>query len=82
VKSPSKSMGSMCRCAQVVQMGNLSAHADYEEILAWLSHFDVAPKMTFLTHGELEAATALGQRVQESLDWRVKVPAHGDRFTL
>jgi metallo-beta-lactamase family protein len=58
------------------------AHADYEEIPAWLSHFEAAPKMTFLTHGEPEAANVLGQRIHESLGWKVKMPAHGGNIHL
>lgn len=68
--------------AQVVQIDNLSAHADYEEILSWLSHFEAAPKMTFLTHGELEAADALRKRIEEKMGWSVNIPSHGDKITL
>src|SRR5690606_25274360 len=38
--------------AQVAQIENLSAHADYQEILNWTSRFEEPPRMTFLTHGE------------------------------
>lgn len=68
--------------AQVVQIENLSGHADYEEILNWLSHFENAPKMTFLTHGEPEAANALGRRINQSLGWMCTVPVHGHKVRL
>lgn len=42
--------------AEVVKMGNMSAHADYSEILEWLRGFKRAPKRAFVTHGEPAAA--------------------------
>ncbi|HLF10268.1 MAG TPA: MBL fold metallo-hydrolase RNA specificity domain-containing protein, partial [Gammaproteobacteria bacterium] len=62
--------------AEVVSMDNLSAHADYVEILAWLGHFETPPKRTFITHGEPSAADALRRRIEEKLRWDVEVPEH------
>ncbi|HYD63356.1 MAG TPA: MBL fold metallo-hydrolase RNA specificity domain-containing protein [Noviherbaspirillum sp.] len=55
--------------AQVVQIENLSAHADVDEILALISKFREAPKRTFITHGEPEAADALRRRIEETRRW-------------
>ena len=41
--------------ADIKTMYNFSAHADYNDILEWLAHFEKAPQKTFLTHGEKEA---------------------------
>lgn len=60
--------------AQVVQIENLSAHADSAEILDWLSHFRKPPRRTFITHGEAEAADALRQKIEDKLDWQCSVP--------
>lgn len=60
--------------AQVVQIENLSAHADADEILAWISTFRMPPKRTFITHGEPEAADALRRRIEETLKWPCSVP--------
>ena len=62
--------------AQVVQIENLSAHADSEEILDWLSHFQAPPKKTFITHGEPEAADALRKRIEERFGWQCDVPEY------
>lgn len=62
--------------AQVSYLRNLSAHADADEILAWLSHFNFAPKKTFITHGEPDAADALRKRIEEKLGWRCSVPEY------
>jgi len=60
--------------AEVASIGNLSAHADASEILAWLRTFRRAPTSTFLTHGEPAASDALRRRIGESLGWACVVP--------
>ena len=68
--------------AQVAQVENLSAHADSDEILRWLAGFRKAPRNTFITHGEPEAADALRRRIQEELKWPCQVPDYRDSFAL
>lgn len=60
--------------AEVVVLDNMSAHADYAEAIAWLRHFRVAPKMTFVTHGEAVAADAMRLHIEEALAWPCVVP--------
>ena len=62
--------------AEVAAIENLSAHADYVEILEWLETFPRAPLRTFLTHGEPAAADALRKRIAESRGWKCEVPEH------
>lgn len=62
--------------AQIVQINNLSAHADSDEILAWLAHFAAPPRKTYITHGEPQAAEALRQRIERELTWPCEVPAY------
>jgi len=68
--------------AEVVRMDNMSAHADYAEILTWLSGFERPPKQTFVTHGEPAAADELRRRIEETLGWNVSVPELGDQVNL
>jgi metallo-beta-lactamase family protein len=68
--------------AHVETIENLSAHADYREILGWLEKFHSQPRKTFLTHGELHAATALQERISEGLRWSSKVPSYLDKVQL
>ena len=68
--------------AEVANIDNLSAHADYTEILAWLKHFAAPPQQTFITHGEPAAADALRQRIEEQLGWRVYVPDYLETVRL
>ncbi|HTS71402.1 MAG TPA: MBL fold metallo-hydrolase [Terriglobia bacterium] len=68
--------------AQIESIDNLSAHADYGEILAWLKRFAKSPGKTFMVHGEPKASEALGQRIREQLRWDVVVPKYLDRIEL
>lgn len=68
--------------AEVVALDNLSAHADGDEVLAWLKSSDESPKRTFVTHGEPDAADALRARVKRELGWEVQVPEHLQVFDL
>ncbi len=62
--------------AAVANLSNLSAHADCDEIMRWLTGFDKAPRKIFVTHGEPAAADALRLRIQEELRWNAHVPEH------
>ncbi|HKQ29806.1 MAG TPA: MBL fold metallo-hydrolase [Burkholderiales bacterium] len=68
--------------AEVANIDNLSAHADYNEILSWLKNFESPPRQTFVTHGEPEAADALRLRIEETLGWGVTVPEYRDTVQL
>lgn len=68
--------------AEVNQLGMLSAHADQNEIMAWLKGFRRAPKKTFITHGQAEAAATLGHKIEADLGWKVVIPQLGDTFNL
>jgi metallo-beta-lactamase family protein len=60
--------------AEISNLGNISAHADYQEILDWLGHFREQPRCTFLTHGEPAAAAAFKLKIEETLGWNVEIP--------
>ncbi len=62
--------------AEVVHLDQYSAHADYEEILAWLKGFRTPPRHTFVTHGELGAADAMRRRIGSTLAWQASCPEH------
>lgn len=68
--------------AKVELISNLSAHADFSEIIAWLGGFQSPPKKTFITHGEPVAADAMRLHIEEQLHWRVVVPDYLETVTL
>lgn len=69
-------------CAEIVSISNLSAHADYQETLRWLDGFSQPPKTIFITHGELEAANSLKEKIQNKFGWKAIIPDYGDSFDL
>lgn len=68
--------------AEVDSISNLSAHADYNEILDWLRNFDNSPIKTFITHGEPVAADMLRHHIEEKLGWDVVVPEYLETIEL
>ncbi|MBC7202473.1 MAG: MBL fold metallo-hydrolase [Pusillimonas sp.] len=68
--------------AELDNLSMLSAHADANEILRWLSGFRQAPLHTFLVHGEPEAADTLRCRIKDELGWRVGAVEHLEKAGL
>jgi len=68
--------------AQVEELHNTSAHADYGEILDWLGHFQSPPRKTFITHGEAEAASSLKMKIQDRFGWDAVVPEYLQQVEL
>lgn len=68
--------------ARVEIISNLSAHADYLEVIDWLRGFESAPRNTFIVHGEPLAADAMRLHVEEQLHWRTEVPDYLETVNL
>jgi metallo-beta-lactamase family protein len=68
--------------AEVVQLPGMSAHADANELLAWIRQLSRPPRVTYITHGESGASDALRQRIERELRWRVVVPEFRDLVSL
>ncbi len=68
--------------AEVACLDMLSAHADQDELIAWLRSCERAPRRTFIVHAELEAAEALRVRIEDELGWTVEVPEYRDLVEL
>lgn len=68
--------------ARIERLENLSAHADYEEILRWLSGYKRPPSKVFLVHGESAAMNALRQKITEKFGWSVQIPDYLEKFNI
>jgi metallo-beta-lactamase family protein len=68
--------------AEIAFISNLSAHADYLEILDWLRGFESAPKRVFITHGEPIAADTMRHHIEETLHWNTCVPDYLETVEL
>lgn len=68
--------------AEVVAMQGFSGHADADEVLAWMGGASRKPGITYVTHGELDAADTLRGRIEHELGWTARVPEHLEQVTL
>jgi metallo-beta-lactamase family protein len=68
--------------ARIMVSDAYSAHADRGEILRWLHGFARPPAMTYLVHGEPEAAAALRDAIASELGWPAAVAEDGQRVAL
>lgn len=60
--------------AEVIKLESMSGHADADEIIDWMKAAPQPPKMTYVTHGEMDAADRMRFRIQSELGWKVRVP--------
>jgi len=67
--------------ARVFTIGGFSAHADQEDLLEWVSHFESNPRV-FVVHGEAAASTALAEKIQERLHLTAHIPRWKERLIL
>lgn len=68
--------------AEVVSLDMFSAHADREELIAWLSNFESPPEQTFVVHGEAQSSDSFRRTIRERLGWSARVPEHLERVEL
>lgn len=68
--------------ADVINLETMSAHADANELLEWIKKLSSKPKSIFVTHGELESATALKSKIERELDVETIIPDFEQTFDL
>jgi len=62
--------------ARVESLDGLSAHADSEEILEWVSHLKHPPSRIFLIHGEPEAQESLKGKLEKVITSKIEIPEY------
>ncbi|WP_280156039.1 MBL fold metallo-hydrolase [Piscinibacter sp. XHJ-5] len=62
--------------AEVVNLDGLSAHADRDGLLDWISALPHPPRHVYVTHGEPQAADALRQGIEERFGWKCSLPEY------
>lgn len=68
--------------ARIMVADGLSSHADRDELLRWMGGFERPPRLTLVTHGELEVSEAFAQTIRDRLGWRARVPRRLDEIRL
>ncbi len=68
--------------AEIVSMGQFSAHAGKSELLRWLTALPAPSMQTYLTHGEPAAAQALQAAIQQKFLWKAAVARYLDTVPI
>lgn len=69
------------RC-EVESISGYSAHADRNELKAWIRKLGEPPRRAFVVHGEPDALTAMAKMLKEEGVRHVDIPRHGETFDL
>ena len=67
--------------ARVFTIGGFSAHADQDDLLEWISHFESSPKV-FVVHGEPASSQALAELIRKRFNLDVHIPKWKERLVL
>jgi metallo-beta-lactamase family protein len=68
--------------AAVRQVSGLSAHADVDEMIVWLSRRERDPETVCLIHGEFPVQQEFAERLWEEFGWKATIPELGDSIRL
>ena len=68
--------------AEVETIGGYSAHADRDELRAWVRGLGGPVRRAFVVHGEEEQTAAMAELLRETGVPEVVRPKHGESFTL
>ncbi len=68
--------------AEIVEMGQFSAHAGKSELLRWMGGLQAQPKQVYLTHGEPESAQSLQKAIGEKINWKASVARYLETVEL
>jgi metallo-beta-lactamase family protein len=68
--------------AKILEIDSLSAHADQDDLIHWLSELDATTKKVFLVHGEKEPSEELKQKIEEKYGFDCDIPELGQVFEL
>ncbi len=68
--------------AQVKVLENISAHADYQEMIDWFRASHIRPKKVFITHGEPASSDGMRMRLTDAFGWKCVIPEQNQKFEL
>lgn len=68
--------------ATIETLNGMSAHADSNELMAWLGSAGSDVEHAYAVHGEPDAAAVLVARIESELGWRASVAEHEQRVAL
>ncbi|MGB7843916.1 MAG: MBL fold metallo-hydrolase [Salinimicrobium sp.] len=60
--------------AKIKNISSLSAHADQQGLLSWVSEIKNIPETVFLVHGEKTASDVFRVKIKDTFGWHVQLP--------
>jgi metallo-beta-lactamase family protein len=60
--------------ATIKKIDSLSAHADQEDLIQWMSGIKNAPEKIYLIHGEPTALDAFRVKIKDTYNWNATIP--------
>jgi len=67
--------------AKIFTIGGFSAHADMNDLLEWVGHFESKPRV-FLVHGEQTSCESLAKKIEEKYHLTVHIPRWREKLVL
>ncbi|MBW1817123.1 MAG: MBL fold metallo-hydrolase [Deltaproteobacteria bacterium] len=67
--------------ADIHTIGGFSAHADQNDLIEWVGHFESKPKV-FVIHGERQASQTLADKIRDRYKLETRVPRWKERLIL
>lgn len=64
--------------ATIKSIDSLSAHADQNDLINWMSNIKNKPENVFLIHGEPSALDAFRVKIKDTYHWNVSIPKLND----
>ena len=68
--------------AKIIYFTDLSAHADYQELIEWLKSSKIRNPKVFLTHGEDSAREHFRELLIDTFHWDVELPKYESEYQL
>jgi metallo-beta-lactamase family protein len=68
--------------AEIVVADAFSAHADADDLIAWLGRAPAPPTTAYVVHGEPDASAMFAARLRRDLEWNAVVPGDGERVRI
>lgn len=68
--------------AKIYDLEGFSAHADEEQLLAWLKNLECRPTNLFIVHGEYDAALQFAEKIQKELGFSTYIPDYGETAVI
>ncbi|QBO56958.1 MBL fold metallo-hydrolase RNA specificity domain-containing protein [Chryseobacterium salivictor] len=68
--------------ATIENMEGLSAHADQNGLIGWMSKLAGKPERIFIVHAEKEGAEGLQHKIKTVYDWDAEIPALNDHTEI